>query len=349
MARAHDAGEVSIPGITAQLHERRDGIIAAIDHLSMYLLFSRVGILNFQEGVALADNNESQIGVAELSEYLDDVSDFAFELRCLERMNKLGFLCQHGGSYTDPLTKKNREFDIRAQKEHGAIGVKCAIECKQISETHPLLVMCVPRSCDESYHELILSVDPDPVDSGMGVMDPTKMLDFLDSSNAHAYRVGPPFTEYGTAQLVGKSCVQVFKKKDDSISGSDSDVYGKWAQALSSAADLIDSAAIEGKRHGRPFLSLVLPVLVVPDGLLWQVNYEASGEKVSEPRQVKRCSYFVGCACGYNNMGSMSATLSHIEFVTLSGLEELMNEVLFRNNSWFPIDEIQRQGLASQS
>jgi len=46
-----------------------------------------------------------QIGEAELLEYLNTSSDFAFELRCLERLAKLGFDCQHGGSYTDPVTK----------------------------------------------------------------------------------------------------------------------------------------------------------------------------------------------------------------------------------------------------
>jgi hypothetical protein len=55
--------------------------------------------------------------------YLEKVSDFAFELRCLERLTKLGFQCQHGGSYTDPVTNKTRQFDLRVQKSKGKFRI----------------------------------------------------------------------------------------------------------------------------------------------------------------------------------------------------------------------------------
>ncbi len=107
---------------------------------------------------------DAAIGQADLVEYLNTSSDVAFELRCLERLSAIGFQCQHGGSYTDPATKKTRQFDLRAQKSHEKLRVRCAIECKSLNESFPLLVMCAPRHADESFRELMLSYHPDMVE-----------------------------------------------------------------------------------------------------------------------------------------------------------------------------------------
>src|SRR2546421_75527 len=105
------------------------------------------------------------IGSVELIEFLDSSSDFAFELTCFERLVKLGFRCQHGGSYVDRVTDKARQFDIRAEKESGStllpVRIQYAVECKNLSESFPLLIMCVPRARDESFHELVLAYHPD--------------------------------------------------------------------------------------------------------------------------------------------------------------------------------------------
>ena len=64
----------------------------------------------------MAKLKNDPIDSTDLVEFLDTSSDFAFELACVKRLSELGYRCQHGGSYVDPVTKKARQFDIRAQE-----------------------------------------------------------------------------------------------------------------------------------------------------------------------------------------------------------------------------------------
>lgn len=146
----------------------------------------------------MAKPKDDPIGPAELKEYLNTSSDFTFELRCLERLSSLGSQCDHGGSYTDPVTQKTRQFDIRAQKSHGKLRVRCAIECKSLTDSFPLLVMCVPRSADESFHELILSYHPDMVEQ------PHPRIRAFDE-NCRTIRVTAPASAYGVDGCVGNT------------------------------------------------------------------------------------------------------------------------------------------------
>ncbi|KKK56891.1 hypothetical protein LCGC14_3059990, partial [marine sediment metagenome] len=207
------------------------------------------------------------ISEAELIEYLETSSDFAFELRCLQRLNDIGFRCRHGGSYTDPVTKKTRQFDMRAEKAHEKLSVQCAIECKNLTESFPLLVMCVPRTKDESFHELIMSYHPDLVKQSY------PRASAFDT-NCKSIRVQHPHSIYSAGALVGKSCVQVGKTLNGDICGNDAEVFEKWSQALASADDLADIASKKGEKQNNFHLAAVLPLLVVPNGKLWTVNYD---------------------------------------------------------------------------
>jgi len=274
-----------------------------------------------------------QIGEAELLEYLNTSSDFAFELRCLERLSKLGFDCQHGGSYTDPVTKKTRQFDIRAQKSNEKLHIRCAIECKNLPKWFPLLVMCVPRAQNESFHELILSYPPDMVEQSYPICS-------ANEKKCETKRVNQPHSVYVVGEPVGKNCAQVGKGSDDSVVANDAEVFDKWSQALASADDLADKATQEGEERNDAFLSLILPVLVVPDGTLWKVDYESNGTRNSNPVQTNRCSFFVGQCYSAGFLSGTSLIVSHLEFVTLAGLDQLMKDILVPNNSWFPVDKL---------
>ena len=282
------------------------------------------------------------IASVELIDFLDTSSNFAFELRCLERLVQLGFHCQHGGSYVDRVTNKTRQFDIRGQKEDGHLRIRCAVECKNISEFFPLVIMCVPRACDESFHELVLSYHPDM----MKKPTPFEIPAFRE--NCKPVRLSHPTSTYAIGSPVGKSCAQVGRAQDDSIIGSDAEVFEKWSQALASAHDLADEATEDGERHNSTFISLILPILVIPDGTLWKVDYSANGSRSSDPVKVNRCSFFIGrnYVAG-NRMQGTSLTISHLEFVTLSGLEDLTKNMLQPDNSWFP--SLQASGEATNN
>jgi hypothetical protein len=106
---------------------------------------------------------------------------------------------------------------------------------------------------------------------------------------------------------------------------------------LASAHDLADQATEDGEKHKQPFVSLILPILVVPDGALWKVDYSANGTRIGDPLKADRCSFFVGRNYyAGDRMRGTSLTISHLEFVTLSGLGDLTKNILNWGNSWFP-------------
>ena len=279
----------------------------------------------------MAKLKNDPIGSRELTEFLNTASDFAFELRCLERLSRVGFQCQHSGSYVDPVTKKPRQFDIRAQRESRTSRVRCAVECKNLSPAFPLLIMCVPRAPQESFHELVASYDPAMVTRRSSFEVPAFR------QRCQTLRVDSPRSEYVIGAPVGKSVVQVGRGNDGTFAANDAEVFEKWSQALASAQELGDEAAAEGEAPGSVFISLILPILVVPDGTLWKVDYAGNGSRSSDPINVDRCSFYVGRDyLAGDRLRGTSLTISHLEFVTLSGLEHLTTNILNDNSSWFP-------------
>lgn len=269
-----------------------------------------------------------KINAEDINDYLESYSDFAFELKVLKFMNDQGFSCEHAGLYHDPNTNKTREFDIRATKIFGKRFLRFAIECKNLAEHYPLLIMCCPRRAEESFNEVIYSVNRDKINllqtSGpySRSMLPTSICVKL-SGQYSLYKAGEP---------VGKSCVQIGRAADNHnnefITG-DTEVFNKWSQAVTSANELAYLAHTDGEdRTGDMALSLVIPIVVVPDEMLWIVKYDSVGNKISEPRQVNRCSYYV-------NVTEIKppfpvgnpVTLSHIEFLNVTGLSEFINDL----------------------
>ena len=65
------------------------------------------------------------VTLKDLNEYLSEsTSDFSFELEVLKELRSHHLKCEHGGHYEDPVTKKSREFDIRALFESGTVSVQ---------------------------------------------------------------------------------------------------------------------------------------------------------------------------------------------------------------------------------
>lgn len=92
-----------------------------------------------------------EISASDINEYLDSYSDFSFEVKTQKELVNLGFQCQHGGTYEDPITGKSREFDIRATKRYeyheSFIYRLClSVECKNIRANCPLVIHCSPRT-----------------------------------------------------------------------------------------------------------------------------------------------------------------------------------------------------------
>lgn len=97
---------------------------------------------------------DQRIEKDDIEEYLNSYSDFSFEVKVLKNFISLGFDCEHSGTYEDPITKKTREFDIRAWKifninENTTFRLGIAVECKNIRKNFPLVVHCMPRTESE--------------------------------------------------------------------------------------------------------------------------------------------------------------------------------------------------------
>lgn len=260
----------------------------------------------------------------DLIEYLNNHSDFSFEIETLKELIKLGFSCEHGGTYEDPATQKPREYDIRATRRIEGRVLRLAVECKNLRPNFPLLISCLPRRSEEAFHELSISVKPrTEVSTGFGTTQRLTPKTAAMISSAQTYRLRNSDSLYPVGEPVGKSCDQVGRSATNAeIISGDSGIYDKWSQALSSAHDLVSLIFSDGKRIGKPAASLVFPLVVVPNGQLWCVKYDVSGKR-SDPELVNRCSFFVSRKYLYQSLsGKKIFVVSHLEFVTLNGLLE---------------------------
>lgn len=279
----------------------------------------------------------------DLVEYLNSQSHFAFEISVLNRLTSHGFTCEHSATYEDPVTKKPRQFDLRAEKAFDAKLIRLAVECKHVGANYPLLISCMPRRDEESFHEVVCSVDPERVS-----LRPTTWPRIpAFEKRATTARIAAGSSIYKPGQPVGKSCEQVGKDQSGLVA-NDSDIYSKWAQALGSAQDLVDRACYDaehGSKHA--YLSVIVPVVVIPDGRLWVASYDSDGALRAPPCQESRCPFVVRMQyAGGHAMHGINYTISHVEFATMTGLDELIGELCGNDSkldALFPVAQVMSQ------
>lgn len=279
------------------------------------------------------------IRATDLMEFLVTASDFDFELRVLRMLRQHGLECRHGGHYEDPITKKSRQFDLRAMKTSSARAytnrIRLAVECKNIGDNFPVLVLCTPRHDSESFHDVVVVTDPKLSSGDISAFH----------SRAGAYRMRSQHSIYKVGNMVGKSTVQVGRSIDGGFTSNDSEVFEKWSQCLSSATDLVDEMYWDGKNEKNAhFISTVIPIVVIPDGRLWVVEYASDGNRCSDPIQSDRCPCFVGKEYEVGNkMASTWMSISHIEIMTFSGLDSFVSAQLCSDmglSAFFPLEGI---------
>jgi len=253
------------------------------------------------------------VSQVDIEEYLADYADFSFELRVLKELTDLKLKCQHGGTYDDPITGKSREFDIRAlMYGDEALRIALSVECKNIQPNFPLVLHCLKRKEEESYNELIVT--------------------HIVSEDSPIYREDTASirlknqTLYFKDQYVAKTADQVGRARDNTIVATDGGVFEKISQAINAAKDLIsDASSLNATREDR--YTLVCPVLVVPDSMLWQVKYSDDGARVGPPEPVNQVSYFIGREW-YIGPLTFSYSLSHLEILTFSEIKNFVGKYL---------------------
>ena len=255
----------------------------------------------------MAKLRRTPLDATDISSILAVESDFPFEMSVLARLDELGFRCQHSGTYVDPVSEKLRQFDIRARMvpapEH---HLYLSVECKNIPPFHPLVVHCVPRRDEEAFHNLLRYW---PMDARA---DPMHLV-ALETIR----HVGDD-TLYPRGKAVGKRFDQVGRTQEKGAPPQidDSDIFAKLSQAASASRDFIHEAGASNVRG----LHAVLPILVIPDGVLWAIDYSSEGAVVAPARSVDRVPYFLGYEYPVNIGVARTFTLSHLEVITFSYL-----------------------------
>lgn len=265
----------------------------------------------------MAKLQDIAIAANDIREFADGSSDFGFELRVLSGLESGAIDCEHSGTYDDPVTNKPRQFDIRAMLDLDTCCVRLAIECKNLRENFPLVVFQVPRSEKESYHDLIFSHEPQH--HGHGFASP------LTETHGSMLRLRKEHSFYKPGEYVGKSCSQVGRAISGELTGNDAEVYDKWYQAIHSAHDLVDRANEDWESNDqKACVTLVLPVLVVPNDRLWGINYQSDGTRAGDPEPIDRVSLYIDkFVASSDRFSGISANFSHLEILTENGLTDM--------------------------
>ena len=239
----------------------------------------------------------------DIKRYAIENTDFGFEMKVLRALKTSDWDVEHSGTYVDPISKKNREFDLRANKrfKKWPHEVWLSIECKNINPTFPLIVQSVQRARQEAFHEIIHYT--------------------MNGSQPQVAR-STTFSRYTSNQddWVGKSFDQVrLDRKKDELVSSEGKTFDKMSQALSSAEGLIQRCVPSSNERDARFI--ICPVLVIPDNCLWRLRYDETGTQVGDPKQVESIQYFINQSWPFSMQGIETVyTISHLEIVTISAI-----------------------------
>ncbi len=272
----------------------------------------------------------SPISKKEITEFLDENDDFAFEMSVLRENETREIESSHSGTYSDPITKLPRQYDIRTsilhtpedKSDHQLEMIKMAVECKNLRPVNPILISRSPRQRAECTIDVIRSV---PYES---------------SGYRRIYRTSHRSPEYIEGMMVGRSTSQFSRKSDGSVVDNDSPIYNKWAQAISSCSELIqqfNSLEVYTGHHG-VIKAIVVPVVVVPDDRLWVIDYDSNGNR-SVPLPAESCDYFIGKSWKVFS-GSESVDkfqdycITHLRFMTLSGYGKFLDRLQFNEDAF---------------
>ena len=253
----------------------------------------------------MAKLGTAPITATDLNEFIKTGSDFAFEMLVLSWLQNNGFGCQHSATYRDPITGKLRQFDIRAEITSGIHTLAHAVECKNLRPNFPLFISTMPRTDAEAFHSVIL------FHRGTANSFEVKLVDGVGM-----YRPNRP---------VGKTTDQVGREDHSKdLVSNDEQTFDKISQAINGCRDLVERLSSEVSDVRK---RIVVPVLVVPPGTLWQVSYDATGAIAIPPTKVQHSNVFLDSSWDAKSPygDELSYRISHLEIVAFDGLNDAVN------------------------
>ncbi len=280
----------------------------------------------------MAKLKEDPITQNDLSEFVAGQDDFRLEISVFNCLKKFRAKVQHGGTYDDPATEISRQFDVRATIQRDNLFIHLAVECKNLRPHFPLLISTLPRTPEECYHEVVAShkLERDPSRSPL-------------ERNFDTLRATSPCSIYRKGEACGKSTTQVGRSRDDAFVNGDGEVYGKWSQAIASAHDLVSNSTNDYTHTEEPFaFSVIIPVLVTNDDVLWVTEYDNDGTSKNDPQAVDSAEVYLGKDLWLKGQ-FLNYTFSHLHLCTVSYFNEFIRKVTEENELWntlFPIDHL---------
>ncbi len=250
--------------------------------------------------------------------------DFGHEMRVGAAIRAIpGFVVQHGGTYTDPVTGKPRQFDYRCWLTKGATILGLAVECKNLNPSYPLVICGTFREDVEAFHDLIVSVG--------GGATVQRGADTVVGPRSMTYAAGSKQSFYRPGDFVGKSLLRLKPENSRSpaaVAGPDSDIYENCAQALSSVLELV---ALAFRPVAETIFSAVLPVVVVSDKSLWKLVYGHDDKTPPKAERVDQCEFYLG-----RRIRKKPDTffVSHIHFFTISAFRSFLSNMAGYDGAW---------------
>jgi hypothetical protein len=258
----------------------------------------------------MSQQHPTQLTPQLIKDQFEKRSGFALEMRTLRALTEAGFECQHGLLYVDPVTDLDRQFDLRAVAYRKRCCIRLAVECKGVREGHPLVFGRLPRTPEESQHQVLVS-SADDLDPGQPHKPP------IYEKHAKAE------TLYGSESLYlpDKPVAKTYLHYSTSPKNEPDEIHVRWMQAVASSSDLLFSAHDEYSRmEVDDCATFILPMVVVPEGSLWVIDYGVSGDELGEPKQEERVEFAIFKTVSGPKLYGDNLLLTHLEFVTEQGL-----------------------------
>ena len=254
---------------------------------------------------------------ATLAEAVAGADDFGHEMRVRALLENNAGAVTHGWTYIDPVEGKPRQYDIRCALKHHSYPrhLQLAIECKNLALEAPLIISGTKRTRQEAFHDFVVS--DGTVGCRIGVMRD-------DRCNA----------TYPQGHFVGKSVIR-FKSIAGKLTQArdlESEIYNRWTQALASANDLCKQAGLAGSGQNAKVLTAILPIVVIPDGSLWVVDYDEKGNAAT-PCVSDSTTLFLNHEVVVQDRNNWM-NLTHIHFLTLTGLRSFLATLQNPANTW---------------
>lgn len=264
--------------------------------------------------------------------------DFGHEMRVGKVIRDIpNIRVEHGGTYTDSISGKPRQFDFRCSLKKGDAELCLAVECKNLNPSAPIVMCGTKRRDSEAFHDLI--------ESRLNSVSPGKQkhVIFVDGPSSATFRASRYDAFYPPNNYVAKSILRIKPNPNKSqsasvpfVSDSDADIYDKWSQALSSSVESAELACKRAAHYRVPkFYCAILPIVVVPDESLWAICYDDNGAVLKLPEQVNSCELLVGREITVTrDWMPHQFTFSHIHFFTLAGFSAFHMSMAVGDVSW---------------